>query len=61
MNLTPSSGGVDCQSYDALLEEVARLQVDLEELRLDVESLSVCRKACGQLSQISQTVRGLKS
>ncbi|XP_075891249.1 uncharacterized protein LOC142894027 isoform X2 [Nelusetta ayraudi] len=49
------SGGVDRQSYDALLVEVARLQAALEELRLDVESLSVCREACGQLSHISQT------
>lgn len=59
--MTSSSGSVDRQSYDALLAEVARLQAGLEELRLDVDSLSVCREACGQRGEISQTVRGLES
>lgn len=49
------------QSLDALLAEVVRLQAGLEELRLDVDSLSACREACGQRSDISQTVRGLES
>lgn len=61
MNLTSSSGGVERQSLDALLAEVVRLQAGLEELRLDVDSLSACREACGQRSDISQTVRGLES
>lgn len=61
MNLTSSSGGVDRQSYDALLVDVARLQAGLEELRLDVDSLSAWREACGQRGAVSQTVRGLES
>lgn len=61
MNLPSSSGVVDRQSYDVLLAEVARLQAGLEELRLDVDSLSACREACGQRGDVSQTVRGLES
>lgn len=52
---------MDRLSFDALLAKVARLQAGLEELRLDMDSLSVCREACGQRGDISQTVRDLES
>lgn len=48
---------MDRQSYDALLAEVARLEGALEDLRQDVEGLSVCRDGCGRLDMINEMVR----
>ncbi|XP_068585416.1 SUN domain-containing protein 1-like isoform X2 [Cebidichthys violaceus] len=49
-------GGVDRQSHDALLAEVARLEEALEEVRRDVEGLSVCQGGCRRLDTIQQTI-----
>lgn len=49
--------GVDHQSHDALLAEVARLEDALEDVRRDVEGLSGAQDSCQQLDKIQQTVR----
>lgn len=54
---TSSSVGVDRQSHDALLAEVARLEEALEDVRRDVEGLSGVQDGCQQLDRIQQTVR----
>ncbi|XP_026206318.1 SUN domain-containing protein 1-like isoform X6 [Anabas testudineus] len=51
------SMGVDHQSHDALLAEVARLEDALEDVRRDVEGLSGAQDSCQQLDKIQQTVR----
>ncbi|XP_044193548.1 SUN domain-containing protein 1-like isoform X6 [Thunnus albacares] len=50
------SVGVDRQSHDALLAEVARLEAALEDVRRDVEGLSGCRDGCRGLDRIQQTI-----
>ncbi|CAJ1081345.1 SUN domain-containing protein 1-like isoform X12 [Xyrichtys novacula] len=50
------SVGVDRQSHDALLAEVARLEAVLEDMRRDVEVLSGCTAGCRELDRIQQTV-----
>ncbi|XP_035853132.1 SUN domain-containing protein 1-like [Sander lucioperca] len=50
------SGGVDRQSHDALLAEVARLQAALERVRRNVGGLSGCRDGCRGLDTIQQTI-----
>ncbi|XP_042369796.1 SUN domain-containing protein 1-like, partial [Plectropomus leopardus] len=50
------SGGVDRQSHDALLAEVARLEAALEDVRRDVEGLSGCQDDSRRLDSIQQTV-----
>ncbi|XP_059180179.1 SUN domain-containing protein 1-like isoform X2 [Centropristis striata] len=50
------SGGVDRQSHDALLAEVARLETALEDVRRDVQGLSGCRGSCQQLDTIQHTI-----
>ncbi|XP_031696159.1 SUN domain-containing protein 1-like, partial [Anarrhichthys ocellatus] len=50
------SEGVDRQSHEALLAEVARLEDALEEVRRDVEGLSVCQDGCRRLDTIQQTI-----
>ncbi|XP_041818702.1 SUN domain-containing protein 1-like isoform X2 [Chelmon rostratus] len=50
------SVGVDRQSHDALLVEVARLEAALEDVRRDVEGLSGCLHSCRQLERIQQTM-----
>uniref|UniRef100_A0A7N8YFZ9 SUN domain-containing protein n=1 Tax=Mastacembelus armatus TaxID=205130 RepID=A0A7N8YFZ9_9TELE len=49
--LLPSSVGVGCQSHDALLAEVTRLEVALEDMRRDVEGLTAG-------AAVTQEVRG---
>ncbi|KAM6963504.1 uncharacterized protein LKV04_019575 [Tautogolabrus adspersus] len=49
------SVGVDRQSHDALLAEVARLEAALEDVRRDVEGLSAC-DGCREIDRIQQTV-----
>ncbi|XP_068160892.1 SUN domain-containing protein 2-like isoform X2 [Antennarius striatus] len=46
----------DSVSHDALLAEVARLAAALEEVRRDVEGVSLCRKACRRLDGLWQKV-----
>ncbi|TKS89292.1 SUN domain-containing protein 1 [Collichthys lucidus] len=46
------SAGVDRQSHDALLAEVARLEAALQDVRRDVEGLSGCRDGCSRLDRI---------
>ncbi|XP_070846870.1 SUN domain-containing protein 1-like [Chaetodon trifascialis] len=48
--------GVDRQSHDALLAEVARLEAALEDVKRDVEGLSGCRDSCRRLDRIQQTM-----
>ncbi|XP_069374164.1 SUN domain-containing protein 2-like isoform X2 [Paralichthys olivaceus] len=50
------SMGVDRQSHDALLAEVARLQVALEDVRRDVQVLSESRDSCRQLDGVQQAI-----
>ncbi|XP_026206311.1 SUN domain-containing protein 1-like isoform X2 [Anabas testudineus] len=50
------SMGVDHQSHDALLAEVARLEDALEDVRRDVEGLSGAQDSCQQLDKIQQTI-----
>ncbi|XP_027132923.1 SUN domain-containing protein 1 isoform X6 [Larimichthys crocea] len=50
------SVGVDRQSHDALLAEVARLEAALQDVRRDVEGLSGCRDGCSRLDRIQQTI-----
>ncbi|XP_070818699.1 SUN domain-containing protein 1-like [Chaetodon trifascialis] len=50
------SVGVDRQSHDALLAEVARLEAALEDIKQDVEGLSGCRDGCRRLDRIQQTM-----
>ncbi|TKS89308.1 SUN domain-containing protein 1 [Collichthys lucidus] len=50
------SAGVDRQSHDALLAEVARLEAALQDVRRDVEGLSGCRDGCSRLDRIQQTI-----
>ncbi|XP_078135857.1 uncharacterized protein LOC144536536 isoform X2 [Sander vitreus] len=50
------SGGVDHQSHDALLVEVARLEAALERVRRDVGGLTGCRDGCRGLDTIQQTI-----
>lgn len=57
LSLTSCSVGVDRQSHDALLAEVARLEAALQDVRRDVEGLSGCRDGCSRLDRIQQTVR----
>nr|XP_046233304.1 SUN domain-containing protein 1-like isoform X8 [Scatophagus argus] len=50
------SAVVDRHSHDALLTEVARLEVDLQDVRRDVEGLSGCGDGCRQLDRIQQMI-----
>ncbi|XP_056221357.1 SUN domain-containing protein 1-like [Seriola aureovittata] len=50
------SAGVDRQSHDALLAQVARLEVALGDMRRDVEGLSGFEDSCRRLSGIQQTI-----
>ncbi|XP_034426335.1 SUN domain-containing protein 1-like isoform X12 [Hippoglossus hippoglossus] len=50
------SMGVDRQSHDALLAEVARLEVALEDVRRDVDGLSGFKDRCRQLDGVQQTI-----
>ncbi|XP_044034100.1 SUN domain-containing protein 1-like isoform X2 [Siniperca chuatsi] len=50
------SPGVDRQSHDALLAEVARLEAALEDVRRDVEGLSGCEDSCQRPDRIQQTI-----
>ncbi|KAM9336976.1 uncharacterized protein ABDE67_020014 [Symphorus nematophorus] len=50
------SVGVDRQSHEALLAEVARLEAALEDVRRDVEGLSGCWDDCRQLDRVQHTV-----
>ncbi|KAF1373396.1 hypothetical protein PFLUV_G00238430 [Perca fluviatilis] len=50
------SGGVERQSHDALLAEVARLKAALEKVRRDVGGLSGCRDGCRGLDTIHHTI-----
>ncbi|XP_026170566.1 SUN domain-containing protein 1-like isoform X2 [Mastacembelus armatus] len=52
------SVGVGCQSHDALLAEVTRLEVALEDMRRDVEGLSGFQDGCRQLDRIQQMISG---
>ncbi|XP_028424546.1 SUN domain-containing protein 1 isoform X3 [Perca flavescens] len=49
-------GGVERQSHDALLAEVARLKAALERVRRNVGGLSGCRDGCRGLDTIHQTI-----
>lgn len=46
------------QSHDALLAEVARLEVVLEDVKRSIEVLSESKDNCGPPEDIQQTVRG---
>ncbi|KAM7381032.1 hypothetical protein PAMA_012053 [Pampus argenteus] len=50
------SVGVDRQSHDALLAEVARLEAALKDVRRDVEGLSGCQDSCKRLDRIQQMI-----
>ncbi|XP_023257034.1 SUN domain-containing protein 1-like [Seriola lalandi dorsalis] len=50
------SAGVDRQSHDALLAQVARLEAALGDMRRDVEGLSGFEDSCRRLSGIQQTI-----
>lgn len=54
----PAALGVDQQSHDALLAEVAQLAAALVDVRRDVEGLSRCRDSCQQLATIQQMISG---
>ncbi|CAB1451537.1 unnamed protein product [Pleuronectes platessa] len=50
------SAGEERQSHDALLVEVARLEVSLEDVRRDVDGLSGIKERCQQLDGVQQTI-----
>lgn len=53
---TDVSVGVERQSHDALLMEVARLAAALEKVKHDVEGLSAFKDDCPQLNAIQQMI-----
>ncbi|KAM3860027.1 SUN domain-containing protein 1-like [Diretmus argenteus] len=50
------SVGVDQESHNALLEEVARLEEALGSVRRDLQGLTGCQDRCGGLDNIQETV-----